>query len=178
MTGCSKGRQGFTHTGSIQWDSSWPELESPNKREEIFEYLEQRFGIPSATFDDYVLFKRKKGWWLMRKSSHLMEAGKLKIGYAGIKAFQKVGKYLKPTTRLIQCFGEQASKGIVELCVKEFASLVSGSGLKKDLALEDGYVILRLGKDVVLGVGLWTKGRLISQIPKRDLRVAMLRETV
>lgn len=110
----------------------------------------------------------------MRKSPHLLEAGRLKIEYAGIKAFHKVGKYLKPTARLIQCFGNQATKAIVELRAEEFASLVSGHGLEMDLALEDGYVILRLGRDVVLGVGLWNKGRLISQIPRRELRAAML----
>jgi len=135
--------------------------------------IEERFGIPLEVFDDYLLFRRKKAWWLMRRSPQLADAARLKVEYVGIKAFHRVGKYIKPTTRMVQYFGPMATKAIVSVLPGEFVRLAKGERLEKNLQMDDGYVIVRLGQEVVLGVGLWYKGKLISQIPKKELRHQM-----
>ncbi|RLB79059.1 MAG: hypothetical protein DRH15_09505 [Deltaproteobacteria bacterium] len=134
----------------------------------------KRFGIPMEAFEDYLLFERSKGWWLMRKSPHLVEAAKLKIECAGIRAFHKVGRYIKPTTRLIQYFGKLATKALIELTKDEFARLASGQDIEMKMDLDDGYVILCLEGRVILGLGLWYKGKLVPQIPRKELRPAVL----
>ena len=104
----------------------------------------------------------------------MAEAAKLKVEYVGIKAFHRVGKYIKPTTRMVQCFGPMATKGVVNVSPSEFVRLARGEKLEKNLQMDEGYVIVRLAKEIVLGVGLWYKGKLVSQIPKKDLRFQML----
>ena len=93
--------------------------------------------------------------------------------WAGIKAFHRVGAFIKPTTRIVQCFGHLASRCVVDVSRGELEKLISGDALHREMPFEDGYVILRLDGIAVVGVGLWVKGRLISQIPKKELREAM-----
>jgi len=132
--------------------------------------MEQRFGLSRRCFDDHVLFKRNKSWWLLRKSPHIPEAAKLKVEAVGIRAFHKVGRFIKPTTRMVQCFGHLATRGIVRVNWAQLGRLASGEKLTIDLPLEDGYVILSLQEGPIVGVGFWAKGRLRSQIPKKELR--------
>ncbi len=139
-------------------------------------FLEERFGIAADTFDDYLLFRRKKSWWLLRRSAHLEQAAKLKIQWAGIKAFHRVGAFIKPTTRMVQCFGHLASRCVVDVSMGELEKLTSGESLPTEQPFDDGYVVVRLDGKVVVGVGLLVKGRLTSQIPKKELRIAMFNE--
>ena len=132
-----------------------------------------RFGIPPDVFNDYLLFHRKKGWWLLRSSAYIAQAAKLKVEWAGIKAFHRVGKFIKPTTRVVQCFGHLASRCVVDVSRTELEKLISGEALRKEVPFEDGYVILRLDGTYVIGIGLWIRGQLISQIPKKELPEAM-----
>jgi hypothetical protein len=88
---------------------------------------------------------------------------------AGLKVFQKVGAFVKPTTRFIQAVGSRATKCRVALSEEDVNRLLkrgsmdfAGSGLK------DGYVILCLG-EYVLGLGLLIRGKLLSQIPRKHL---------
>jgi NOL1/NOP2/fmu family ribosome biogenesis protein len=137
-------------------------------------YLEERFGIPERIFDDYLLLKRSKSWSLMKKMAEDHPVGQLKVSKVGLKAFQRVGAYVKPTTRLIQAFGHRANKAILEIDEKQLKSLVEGETLLRDLHLEKGYVILRLEKDFVLGLGFYAQGTVRSQLPRQDLRKAMV----
>ena len=74
---------------------------------------------------------------------------------------------------MVQCFGHLASRCVVDVSRRELEKLISGERLRKEMPFDDGYVILRLDGVAVVGVGLWVKGRLISQIPKKELREAM-----
>jgi NOL1/NOP2/fmu family ribosome biogenesis protein len=131
--------------------------------------MEQRFGIPASDFDDSVLFRHPQSWWLLKKSSSIPIPGALKISMVGLKAFQKVGAFIKPTTRLIQVFGRRATKSSMKLTEKELQTLLrEGTIDVPRCGLEDGYVILCLEK-YVLGLGLLIRGKLKSQIPRKDL---------
>ena len=169
MTNNYKGRSGSIPIESIQWDSSWPRLEEPAERHALFSYVEKRFGIPETLFDDYLLFKKKKNWWLLKHSAFMASASQFKIALSGLRAFQKINRYVKPTTRMIQIFGQKATRAIVDLTMNEFEGLKLGETFPADLEIEDGYVIISY-EGHPLGMGLYIKGMVRPQIPRKELR--------
>jgi hypothetical protein len=76
----------------------------------------------------------------------------------GLRAFRKVGHFIKPTTRFIQAFGGFASKAVFQWTCHSFRELVLKGEISVDLALEKGYVILTLGDDKILGLGFYIHG--------------------
>jgi NOL1/NOP2/fmu family ribosome biogenesis protein len=135
--------------------------------------MEERFGIPPRVFDPYLFLKRKKAWYLLRRSLHLERAAYIRISRAGLKAFQQVGAYIKPSTRLIQVFGHRATKSRVQLDMSQLQMLWEGKRISADQKLENGYVILTLKEKQVLGVGLLLDGKINSQLPHKQIRRAM-----
>ena len=130
--------------------------------------MEGRFGISENVFEGYLLFKRQRSWWLLINSPLLQSASRLKVARVGLRAFQRVGKFVKPTTRMIQMFGSLATKAIVEIDEVQLQKLVSGESLHVELEIEDGYVILSL-EDHMLGLGLFIGGKIHSQIPRNEI---------
>lgn len=137
-------------------------------REQVFTYLEQRFGISRNLFDNYLLFRRKKSWWLLQKTPHIPGASQLKVVMTGLRAFQRVGRFVKPTTRFIQIFGYHASGAVIQINEAHLNALKEGETLQGDMALENGYVILSF-QNQILGLGLQVDGRIHSQIPRKDI---------
>lgn len=137
--------------------------------------MEKRFNIPPETFDDYLLFSRQKSWSLIKKGGWINLLSSLKVSRVGLKAFQKVGPgYVKPTTRMIQCFGRLATKNIIDINSKQLDDLINGEKLEMALGDDKGYVIIRLKNHVILGLGFYAQGKLSSQLPKKELRSRML----
>ncbi len=93
----------------------------------------------------------------------------------GMKTFQKVGQFLKPTTRFIQVFGRLATRAALVISEGQLKDLLEGEGLCLDLDIEQGYVILKLDEKRVLGLGLYVNGTLRSQISLKALKSAMIR---
>jgi NOL1/NOP2/fmu family ribosome biogenesis protein len=155
--------------GSIPWGSSWPALAGEDERERILGYLDTRFGIPEETFRDYLFFRTRDTWRILRRSVFLARASRLRVEVVGLRAFHEIGPYLKPTTRLIQVFGHEAVRSRFELLPEDLEHLVQGGEIPLESYLEDGYVILCL-KRLPLGVGLVIRGQLRSQIPKSEIR--------
>ena len=111
----------------------------------------------------------------MKSTPHIVGAAQLKVSRVGIRAFQKVGAFIKPTTRMIQIFGRAATRARIEIDERQLQRLLEGKSLCMDLNLEKGYVILSLGKDPILGAGFYARGEVRSQIPKKELQKHMLR---
>ncbi len=109
----------------------------------------------------------------MKNAPQIATAAPLKVSKVGLKAFQKVGAYVKPTTRLIQTFGHAATRARVALDEKQLLRLLADEGIPMDLGLDKGYVILSLGKDLILGAGFYAQGKVKSQLPRKELRKAM-----
>lgn len=131
--------------------------------------MEERFAVPASDFDDTLFFRHKQSWWLLKKSPSIPLPGSLKVDMVGMKAFEKVGAFIKPTTRLIQVFGSRATKSVRDLTAEELRTLLAEGVLAlPDSPLENGYVILRY-ESCVLGLGLLVRQRLKSQIPRKDL---------
>ncbi len=129
----------------------------------------ERFGIQKELFDDYLLFAKKRTFWFLRNSPFISEISHLKIKRLGIKSFQEVGSFIKPTTRFIQYFGRHATKAVFNIDEKQLKQLLDGEYLPFDYALENGYVILSL-KGEVLGLGLLIKGMVRSQLAADEVR--------
>jgi len=145
-----------------------------DSRQAVSTYLLERFGIPAAILEPYYLFERKKGWFILRKSEAAENGVHLKISKIGLRAFRKVGHFIKPTTRFIQIFGHFATKAIFQLDMTQLRALVLEGEIPVDLTLEKGYVILRMENDVILGLGFYINGTIRSQLPGKQIRVEML----
>lgn len=91
-----------------------------------------------------------------------------------MKAFQRVGAYIKPATRMIQSFGHNASRARVDLNKHEVLRLLAGEPLPTSVDIDEGYVILSLRKNWILGLGLLVNGSIHSQLPRKTLRPHML----
>lgn len=74
----------------------------------------------------------------------------------------------------MQVFGTAATKARVEIDDEQLTRLVAGEELSMDMDLDTGYVILVQGNKRVLGLGFLINGKIRSQIPKKELRQAML----
>lgn len=103
-----------------------------------------------------------------------MRSFQLKVSTLGLKAFRKIGTFLKPTTRMVQIFGHAATKAKIDIDEKQLIKLLNGEELQVDLDLDTGYVILILKKRGVLGLGFYSNGKVRSQIPKKELRKTVL----
>ncbi len=143
-------------------------------RHNIFSYIENRFGIPEALFDDYLLFSTKRSWVLIKNATQIAWAAQLKVSKVGLRAFQRVGNFVKPTTRFIQTFGRFASKAKLQINMGQLQTLLEGGEIPVDLKLDNGYVILSTEEDRVLGLGFLINGKIRSQLPKKEIRSVML----
>jgi len=110
----------------------------------------------------------------MKKADHSREASTLKVAKIGLRAFQRVGAFVKPTTRMIQIFGHRATKAVVEVDEEQLAGLLSGKRLSVELPADKGYVILKLKNDRIVGLGFFINGEVASQISSKELRKEML----
>ena len=143
-------------------------------RHYLFSYIENRFGIPEALFDAYLLFSTKRSWVLIKNASQIAWASQLKVSKIGLRAFQRVGNFVKPTTRFIQTFGRFATEAKIQINMAQLRTFLEGGEIPVDLKLDNGYVVLSTEEDRVLGLGLLIDGKIRSQLPKKELRSAML----
>ena len=139
--------------------------------------MENRFGIPKTLFEDYLLFSTKRSWLLLKRGQHIETASHLKVSKVGLRTFQRVGSFVKPTTRFIQTFGRFASKGKLQINMEQLQILLKGGEIPVDLKLDNGYVILSTKEDRILGLGFLINGKIRSQLPKKEIRSAMLNMT-
>ena len=85
-----------------------------------------------------------------------------------------MGAFVKPTTRMIQFFGHAATRARLEIDAEQLQRLVANEDLPMNLDLDKGYVILSLGRDIILGLGFYGHGKVMSQIPRKELRKTMV----
>ncbi len=109
----------------------------------------------------------------MKNSPRMIPTAQLKVSKVGLKAFNEVGAFVKPTTRMVQAFGHYATKATLEINEEQLKGFLDNEDLPMDLDLTKGYVVLRLGKNMVLGLGFYGHGKIKSQIPRKEIRKAM-----
>lgn len=106
---------------------------------------------------------------MLKKSSEVERALQLKVWRVGLKAFQEVGRFIKPATRMIQLFGHRAEKAVLEIDMDDLNRLRKEGHIEVRMGIDNGYVILSC-RSGVLGLGLLIDDRLILQLPKKDIR--------
>jgi NOL1/NOP2/fmu family ribosome biogenesis protein len=144
-------------------------LAGESDRDFLLSYLEDRFGISRRVFDGYWLFRKKKSYWLLHRTPHLGKCAGLKVSRVGLRAFQQIGAYVKPSTRMVQVLAPYVNKARFEIQEGQLHRLLDGEAVPFDSTLENGYVILSM-KGHVLGLGLLINGKVRSQIPKSQIR--------
>ncbi len=110
----------------------------------------------------------------MRDTRRLVAALPLKVSRVGLRAFQRVGGFIKPTTWFIQIFGAAATRARLEIGGKQLQRLLAGQEIPLDLDLTKGYVILSFPENRILGLGFFINGKVRSQISKKELRLVMV----
>jgi len=109
----------------------------------------------------------------LKKSPQIIQASQFKVWRVGLRAFHRVGSFIKPSTRMIQVFGHLATRAIIDLNGADLNKLIAGEFLPVKMELENGYVILSL-RGVILGLGLLIDGTVRSQLPKKEVRLSMI----
>lgn len=138
----------------------------PVDRAEITLWWQSRFGIPEAAFEGYCFYRRRRNIWVLSKT----ELPELRYETIGLRMISTKGKAWKPTTYALQLFGRHATRNVANLSLEEVKSFVAGESQSIDDDLENGYVIVSLMGEVI-GCGLYSRGTLVSQLPK-ERRIA------
>jgi hypothetical protein len=146
--------------------SSWPVSVPPPQRDEILAYFTDRFGIALSAFRGLRLLERQKLFVLLRDSVHLSALAGLNVQGVGLPVLRKMPRHLKPTTAALQRFGHYAVRNTLSLSQMQLQALLLAKELSWQATVQPGYVVL-VSAGHVVGCGLYTPGRLRSQIPHR-----------
>ncbi|MGB3944987.1 MAG: hypothetical protein WBK88_09370 [Methanothrix sp.] len=130
-------------------------------RGEVAEMMESRFGIPPRAFEGVSFFRRGRNVWAVS----LPDLPDLDFEAVGLRFLSLRGRVPKPTTYALQLFGRFATKNAVDLSDGEARRFIAGERQQLSAPVEDGYVVVSYRGDV-LGCGLYSRGDLISQLPK------------
>jgi hypothetical protein len=117
-----------------------------------------------TAFAAYRLLERRNIYVLVHDSPHLEALASLQVHSLGLPVLRKMRHALKPTTVALQRFGHQATQHTFELSLAQMMQLMQEHELFLHLEWSPGYIML-LYEGHILGCGLYTPGRLRSQIP-------------
>ncbi len=130
-------------------------------RSQVISLWSERFGIPEEAFSGYSFYRMAQNIWAFRGPP----LPRMSFETVGLRIISLKDKLWKPTTSAIQVFGVTATKNVVSLGEREAREFLAGGTLEVSADVEPGYVVVRSGEDI-LGCGLYSRGRLISQVPK------------
>jgi NOL1/NOP2/fmu family ribosome biogenesis protein len=103
-----------------------------------------------------------------------VELPRLSYEAVGMRIMNCKDRPWKPTTSALQIFGKYATKNLMHLQADSARVFLEGKSqeIGEDMAMncEPGYVVV-FYRGEVLGCGLYSHGKLVSQIPK-DRRMA------
>lgn len=133
------------------------------RREEILDFWERKFGVPPTAFEDYrfVMKGENKVWVTDARPPDL----DLEFEAVGLPFLRVNQEHPKPTTDALQRFGEHITKNAVDVTTGEARKFVSGDTVDREFEVDLGYVAVRFEGEV-LGCGLYFPGELRSQVPK------------
>lgn len=137
----------------------FPDEVTKEEREEIFKYLDERFGISPIYFQNYLILKGATNYWLFPKTPLFPQLKGLIPEVVGLLFLRRVSHYLKPTSSFIQRFGRYATKNIVTLTKEELSVFREKNSLEINLELTPGYVVVK-DENWIIGCGLYLPGKL------------------
>ena len=133
----------------------------PLERSFVAELWGERFGIPESAFSGYVFFQKAHSVWAANDSI----IPRLSYEAIGMRIMNLKDRPWKPTTSALQVFGQHATKNLIHLDSANAKSFMEGRTLAIESNSESGYVVI-FYRGEVLGCGLYSRGLLVSQIPK------------
>jgi NOL1/NOP2/fmu family ribosome biogenesis protein len=131
----------------------------------VAELWHSRFAVPQSAFCGYLFFRKAKSIWAISDAS----LPKLSYEAVGMRIMNCKDRPWKPTTSALQIFGGLAARNLIHLEADFAMAFLEGKTQDVDAAAasdcEPGYVVVFYRGDV-LGCGLYSHGKLVSQIPK------------
>ena len=165
MTHACSTAGGSTPTRPVRWDSSWPAFVLEPQRSAVLGYFDMRFSIPLITFDSFCLLLRHKTYSLLSATPHIERLAGLHVQSVGLPVLRSIRHHYKPTTAVLQHFGTEARRHVLDLSETQIVILLHEREQPLQLNIQPGYVILRHAGHI-LSCGLYTPGRLRSQLPQ------------
>jgi len=143
---------------------------SSSRARNIFEPLDtsfvadlwgERFGIPPSAFAGFIFFRKANSVWAANEAI----LPRLSYEAIGMRIMNLKDRPWKPTTSALQVFGRHATRNLIHLDSANSRSFMEGKTLAIESDSESGYVVV-FYRGEVLGCGLYSHGKLVSQIPK------------
>lgn len=128
---------------------------------DIFELWRARFGLPDGVFSGYRFFRRAQSIWVLRDE----KLPRISYETLGLRMMSLKDRPWKPTTCALQVFGKYATRNTVHLDSVQASRFLAGESQHLPCDCEPGYVVVFYSGEV-LGCGLYSHGKLISQLPK------------
>ena len=133
-------------------------------RKAILAYFQERFGIPEEAFDGFRLLKKGRTIGAVKDGPGLDQLlNLLKVEAAGVPLIRIRTTMQKPTTAGLRLW--QATRNVIDLDDEALGGFLNRGVVSRTFPAEPGYVVVRW-RGEVLGCGLYSKGKLRSQIPK------------
>ena len=149
------------------------EVEGRATREEVLEFWSENYAVGPGTFAGHTFWEKGAGKvWAFADDL----PDRVDVEAVGMTFLRTRQEHWKPTTDAVQRFGHVAERNVCVLEREEAERFLSGE--RQDIPRWDGdwgYVIVAheiAGAPEPIGVGLYLRGELRSQIPKgrqRDL---------
>ena len=139
-----------------------------SQRSAVLGYFDTRFGIPLITFDSFCLLLRHKTYSLLSATLHVERLAGLHVQSVGLPVLRSIRHHLKPTTAALQHFGTEVCRHVLDLSATQVITLRHEHAQPLDLDMQPGYMILRHAGHMLSG-GLYTPGRLRSQLPQQSV---------
>jgi NOL1/NOP2/fmu family ribosome biogenesis protein len=127
----------------------------------VAELWQDRFGISARAFAGYRFFRKARSIW----ATSDVDLPHLSYESIGMRIMSCKDRPWKPTTSALQIFGSCAVKNLIHLNREEAMIFLEGGSQGLESDCESGYVVVFYRGDV-LGCGLYSHGKLVSQIPK------------
>ena len=142
------------------------DVDSRPTREAVITWWEDRYGIPPETFGEHTFWERGSGKvWAFRGDA----PSPIEVQGLGMHVLRTDGEHWKPTTNGVQRFGTEATRNVLALEAEAAAAFVRGEDQEVAWDGDWGYLIVArevAGEVAPLGVGLYLRGELRSQVPK------------
>jgi NOL1/NOP2/fmu family ribosome biogenesis protein len=122
---------------------------------------QERFGISKQVFSGCKFFRKARSIWAISD----VDLPPLSYEAVGMRIMNCKDHPWKPTTSALQVFGQYATKNVLHLNQEGAMIFLKGGSQAIESECENGYVVVFYRGDV-LGCGLYSHGKLVSQIPK------------
>lgn len=127
------------------------------------ELIERRFGLPAGWRDGLELHQEQGTVFVA--TPEVMRFDLVKPLRRGLRLCRIFPRSIKPTTWAMQVLGRGGMRNRVDVDEQQARELINGGEIELVADVEDGFVLV-FYQGFVVGVGLYKKPRLKSQIPR------------